>query len=567
MKPFYSVIIDLTKPESHRAKVEIKSLTEELPPILEFPIWTPGSYMVREYSRHVTCLDPAEKIAKNRWRLKNLKKISYEVYGFERTVRTSFIDDHYAALVGASLLPILHHAYQVEIRFPKNWNVFSSALPFKKVGPGRWKAFVENDDKWIDCPIVAAAPGYGGIGQFKTKGITHHIAWVGLNNARTMKDMEHAFLKIANTTIDMFGGAPFKEYWFLLHFGHKIYGGLEHRDSQLSQFDGAALSEPKEWDGFLRLIAHEYFHSWNVKSIRPLALGPFQYSTENYTQDIWFSEGLTDYFDDLIPLKAGFIDEAAYWKARLKDAQIMSDGLPGHTRRSLAESSFDAWIRYYRPDEDSANTDISYYSKGALLGWCWDAHLRKKSKGKWTLEKLMKAIWRKYGIDAYENLKSAQPGFKRNELLAFAEKTTKIPQAKVVESWVTDRKPLPWRDAASVFGIKVIEKISDPVLHHGGFALQWKGNQATVARVIENSSAENAGISTNDEIISLYGVRVTDAEKFALTWKKCLQQKGKIEVLISRLDRTQTVYLTPKAHKALGTEFIGTKVGRKSPKI
>lgn len=566
-KPNYSVLIDLSHPESHRALVEIQARSEELPPILEFPVWTPGSYMIREYARHITRLDPAEKISKNKWRISNLKKVSYEVYGLERTVRTSFIDENYVSLVGATLLPLLHTAFEVEIRFPKNWKIFSSALPFKKVGPGRWRANIENDDRWIDCPIVAAAPGFGGVGKFKAKGITHHIAWVGMHNARQMKDFEDSFHKIVTHTVDMFGGAPFKEYWFLLHFGHKLYGGLEHRDSQLSQFDGASLVEQKEWDGFLRLIAHEYFHAWNVKSIRPFALGPFNYSSENYTQDIWFAEGITDYFDDIIPLRCGFIQEEGYWKSRVKDAANVNDGLPGHKRRSLAESSMDAWIRHYRGDEDSPNTDISYYAKGALLGWCWDAHLRKKSKGKWTLERLLRAIWKEFGVDASENLKQARPGFTREELLAFAEGVSRVKQAKEVESWVSERKALPWREAAKFFGLKISEKVSDPVLHLSGLALQWKGSQCTVGKVMAGSSAEMAGISPNDEIIALNGIRISDPEKLQLTWKKCLHAKGKMEILLARLDRTKIAHLAPKPHKGLGTEYIAHSVGRKGHKI
>ena len=147
------------------------------------------------------------------------------------------------------------------------------------------------------------------------------------------------------------------------------------------------------------------------------ALGPFDYFSENYSQDIWFSEGLTDYFDDLIPLKAGLLAKADYAKARLKDVSLFPDGHPGHLRRSLAESSFDAWIRAYRPDEDSVNTDVSYYGKGAVLGWCWDAHIQRRSRKRWNLAKLMRAFYREFGIDAYEPLKTAKPGFTRAGLL------------------------------------------------------------------------------------------------------------------------------------------------------
>ncbi len=556
MKPSYRVVLDLTHPESHRIHVTLHRETEDLPSILQFPVWTPGSYLVRDYSRHITRLAPAQKIAKNRWQLEgNPASVEYEVYAFERSVRTCFLDENYAALTGAPLLPLLHAPFSVELKLPPKWKMLSSALSFRKKGPGRWVALVSNDDQWIDCPIIAAAPGFGGSGSFTTHGIRHHVAWVGMECVRSVREMEEAFKKIADSSIKMFGGAPFREYWFLLHFGHKLYGGLEHRDSQLSQFDGSTLKDPKDWDGFLRLVAHEYFHAWNVKSIRPLALGPFDYMGENYTQDIWFSEGLTDYFDDMIPLQAGLISPEQYQKSRLRDASLLPDGLPGHRRRSLAESSFDAWIRYYRPDEDSLNTDVSYYSKGALLGWCWDAHLQKKSRKKWTLARLMKSIWKEFGVDAHEPLRTAKPGFTRAQLLQFAEKETGITQKTLVESWVTERAPLPWREAAKFFKVTHEEKINDAVFHHTGALLQWKPG-ALVQKVASGSAAEEAGLAVNDELLALNGLRLTDNEKFQKIFAQALREGRELEFLVCRLDKVLTRKLRWKKHAGIGVEYV-----------
>ncbi|MGE3260829.1 MAG: M61 family metallopeptidase [Bacteriovoracia bacterium] len=555
-KPSYKVLIDLTAPKTHRARITIESAAENIPGLLQFPVWTPGSYLVREYSRHITRLDPADKIAKNRWQLRGTpSKVTYEVYAFERTVRTSFVDENYITLVGATLLPLLHAPFEVEIRLPKHWQMLSSALKFRKRGPGRWTALVNDDDQWIDCPIVAAAPGFGKTSSFRCKGITHHIAWVGLNCEREMKDFESAFRKIAETTIDFFGGAPFKEYWFLLHFGHKIYGGLEHRDSQLSQFDGGVLGDKKKWEDFLRLIAHEYLHAWNVKSLRPFALGPFNYEAENYTQDIWFAEGLTDYFDDMLVWKAGLIDDKAYWTERLQDSNELPDGNPGHLRRSIAESSFDAWIRYYRPDEDSVNTDVSYYSKGATLGWCWDAYLTKRSKGKWTLAKLMRAYWKEFGIDAYEPLKHAKPGYTRDDLYRFAEEKTKIPHRALLENWITGRRPLPWKEAAKTFGLKISPKTKDAFLHFTGMQLQFKPG-ATAQKVLSGSAAEAGGLAPNDEILAVEGIRVSDSEKFNLALAKRFTRGGSVKLLVCRLDKILEKIIRPRSHAETGIEYV-----------
>jgi predicted metalloprotease with PDZ domain len=399
---------------------------------------------------------------------------------------------------------------------------------------------------------VAAAPGFGGIGRFRLKGITHHIAWVGPDCNRTMKELVETFEKIAKVTLQMFGGAPFREYWFLLQFGHKLYGGLEHRDCQLTQFDGSALREQTEWNRFVKLVAHEYFHSWNVKSLRPLALGPFDYFKENYTQDIWFSEGITDYFDDILPLQAGLYSQEDSDKARLRDIMLFPDGFPGHYRRSLAEASFDAWIRgMYRPDEDSVNTDVSYYGKGAVLGWCWDAHLRKGSRGKWTLARLMREFWKEFGIDAYESLKTAQPGFTREQLLKFAEKKTGVAQRRVVENWVTQRKPLPWRQTAKFFGLKYSETVFAPALHFLGLVFA-KGQ---ITSVLSGGAAEEAGLSPHDEVIALNGVRVAEPEKFGLALKAAMREGKEIEVLVARLDRVLTRKIRWRKHDGMGVEL------------
>lgn len=556
-QPFFKVIIDLTAPKTHRAQITIHKASENLPGTLEFPVWTPGSYLVRDYSRNITRLEPARKVSKNRWSIAgNTAKVTYEAYCFERTVRTSFIDDNYAVLVGATLLPLLHGPYEVELRLPASWKLVSSALNFRRRRPGVFTASVRDDDHWIDSPVIAAAPGFGGVGKFTVKGIRHHVAWVGLDCARSMRDMEAAFQKIAATTIQFFGGAPFREYWFLLQFGHKLYGGLEHRDSQLTQFDGSTLGETKDWDAFLRLVAHEYFHSWNVKSIRPRALGPFDYSGENYTQDIWFAEGITDYFDDMLPLQAGLINEEAYWKARLKDATLIPDGIPAHHRRSIAETSFDAWIRYYRPDEDSVNTDVSYYSKGALLGWCWDAYLRRHSKGKWTLARLMRAIWKEFGIDAYEPLAAAQPGFTREDLFAFAEKITGVAQSRQLEAWITQRKPLPWREAARQFKLSPQERVSDQALHFLGLQVQWKAGSAVVAKVLSGSAAEAAGLAPQDEILAVNNVRVTDNDKFLQSLKRGMRAGKALEILSCRLDKVMARDLRWRKHAGVGVEYF-----------
>lgn len=548
------VTIDARLADGHRIGVKIENLTGHLPGFLNFPVWTPGSYLVREYARHITRFVGGKKVAKNTWRLMpEQKAVSFEVYAFERTVRTSYLDGNYATLVGATLLPFLPGSFTVRFLFPEHWNLAASALPLKKKRAGTWEAKVRDYDQWIDSPVVAAASGYGGHTRYRARGIAHDLVWVGTECARPLAAIAKDCATISETILKFFGGAPFRRYVTLLHFGHKLYGGLEHRDSQLSQFDGGALGDSKEYENFLGLFAHEYFHAWNVKSLRPEALGPFDYFQENYTEDLWFAEGLTNYFDELVLLMAKLVEPATYWKRRAKALSQGLDGFPAHKRRSLAESSFDAWIRYYRPDEDSANTDVSYYLKGEQLGLCWDALLQKKSRGRWNLAKLMRAFWQEFGISAEENLATARAGYTREELLIFAEKVTKIPQRRIVENWVSARATLPWKEALKTLGAEAKEKVSDPCSHLLGMAVQAKGT--TVSRVYSDSAAERAGIATGDEILALGSDRCVDQDSLNAVLKKQIKAGGRLKVTLSRLNKLMVLDIAPRSHAAIGIEI------------
>lgn len=560
-KNTFQVIIDARRAETHRLHISIRALDGAMPSQVVFPVWTPGSYLVREYSRHITGFKGGTKSSKNTWRIDaKAKELSYEVYAFERTVRTSFLDANYATLVGATLLPLLSGSFSVTLLFPTHWNLAASALPLKRSAAGTWKTEVRDIDQWIDSPIIAAAPGYGGSARYRSGGITHELAWVGMECAKPLGEIAKDFTKICDTVLRFFGGAPFKHYTTLLHFGHKLYGGLEHRDSQLSQFDGGAIGDRKEYENLLRLFAHEYFHAWNVKSLRPEALGPFDYSRENYTEDLWFAEGLTDYFDEMIPYLAKLTSKEAYWKSRCKGISQSNDALPAHKRRSLAESSFDAWIRYYRVDEDSVNTDVSYYTKGAQLGLCWDAYLQKKSRGRWTLAKLMRAFWKEFGISATEDLRAAKPGYSRQELLHFAERITKIPQAALVESWVKLHAPLPWQEALQIFKVEWKEKISDFSTHYFGAQLLAKNGALQIAKVYSESAAEQAGLSVGDDILAIGSDRVTELDAFPAILKKYSHQR-KLNLTIARLNKIKKIEIAPRKHGYLGQEieFMGVK--------
>lgn len=556
MKDLFLVEIDATQAHTHRLKVSIRAKNGKLPLLLQFPVWTPGSYLVREYSRHITRFQGGEKLNKHCWRVNNTSSaINYEVYAFEKTVRTSYLDAHYATLVGATLLPQLPGQIEVTLKFPRHWTLCATGLLKQKAGPGTWKLKARDFDHWVDSPIIASDKFHGATINYAVNGIKHELAWVGSECGRPLNQVAKDFAKINATIIKIFGSAPFKKYTTLLHLGHKLYGGLEHRDSQLSQFDGASIAENKDYQDLLRLYAHEYFHSWNVKSVRPEALGPFDYSRENYTQELWFAEGLTDYFDEMIPFLAGITDKTFFWKARLKGIAQTADGLPGHSRRSLVEASFDAWIRAYRPDEDSPNTDVSYYSKGSMLGLCWDAFLQKKSRGRWNLAKLMKEIYKEFGITADEPLALAKPGYTRAEIFKFAEAKTKIKQADLIESWVKKRAPLPWREALAHFKVKYGVKVTDNAKHFLGIQIANATGAVAIKTVYSESNAQEATLAAGDDVLAINGDRCTDTESFNNVFKRNRAKQKSLKFTISRNGRLREISVRPTPHAGLGQEL------------
>ncbi len=544
------VQFNIQSPETHRIQV---TLTGALPQSIIFPVWTPGSYLVREYSRHITNVTGAKKINKNTWQRNSSKKITYEVYCHEATVRTSFLNHQYGVLVGATLLPLLNKNFSVEMLFPKHWNFLATSLAHKKIKNGHWILQANNDDEWIDSPILAASsPRFGNSFSFQSKNKDHRVSWVGVEPHWKQAEIREDLKKITEHTQKMFGGSPFRQYDFLLHFLPKHYGGLEHRTSQLSQFDPYQLSDKTGYSKLLTLLTHEYFHAWNIKSLRPIALGPFDYSQENYTEELWFAEGLTCYFEKEIPWKVKIKTNKSYWSDRLKESSFMADGLPSQQRRSVAESSFDAWIRFYRPDEDSPNTDVHYYIKGAQIAWCWDAYLQKKTAGKWRLSKLMGAFWREFGISASIPLQEASPGYTRQEILQFAEKVTGLPHRKI-NQWVTERKPAPWREAAAFFKVKFQKKIKSPHKHYLGMECSEKPNQVTIKVVFSHGTAESSGMSPGDELLVIDDRRVDSVD----TLNRIIERNTKttLTVTLARWGQIYTTKINIKAHKELGIEY------------
>ena len=378
--------------------------------------WTPGSYLIREFARNVESLStvkngtliPVEKINKNTWRVhlsKGQKQviISYDVYAFELSVRTSFLDDTHGYINSASVLLYVHElaqqAQSVQINPHKSFQRISTAL--KQTASQTYEA--KNLDELIDSPIEI---GNHQVFQFKVGNIPHQIAFYGQAKVDTTKFIADV-KKMCEEAARVIGQHPCDHYLFIIHNLQKGSGGLEHLYSTTCQVARSAYETENGYHGIIGLLSHEYFHLWNVKRIRPMALGPFDYENENYTHNLWLSEGMTSYYGALILQRSGQTTTEAYLKS-VADEISSVENTPGNKVESAASASWDAWIKYYRPNENSRNSTVSYYSKGSVLGTVLNLWIIKQSNGKANLDDAFKYLYQNYYVKQQRGFTDAE---------------------------------------------------------------------------------------------------------------------------------------------------------------
>ncbi|USA53547.1 PDZ domain-containing protein [Acinetobacter sp. C32I] len=484
---------------------------------LWLPTWIPGSYLIREFSKHIESVKASDeagrllsikKTEKNRWRLFNtdheLITVEYDVYAYDLSVRGAYVDQTRLyvnpACVCLGLKDQEQAPCEVEIFLPDELKHFQIAtgLPNKSLVKGRFTLKSDNYDQLIDSPFELAEQSRF---SFEANGIPHEFVISG-KHTTNLSRLEADIQKICQTEINMFGSAPFQNYTFMTMATGNSYGGLEHCNStslitprdDLPKADEA--EEPsKDYQRFLGLCSHEYFHSWLVKFIRPENFANYDLHQEAYTSLLWIFEGFTSYYDDLILLRSGVISQKSYLdllKAQI-DRYLQN---PGRFVQSVAESSFDAWIKFYRQDENSNNAGTSYYNKGSLVALCLDLGLRLRGS---NLDALMRRL--------YEN---TQNGIQVNERTIF-----ELCHELTGDNWIeqinhlintTDELPLDQlfpefglsynlkNDKALPFGLKVVDKAEGVV----------------VQQVRRESAAALAGLSANDVIIAIDGIKASE---------------------------------------------------------
>ena len=556
--------LKMPNPQSHYFEVEmILEGFKEKQLELKMPVWAPGSYLVREFSKNVNqvlAFDENKtaiktiKTAKNTWQLQNASKgkkiiIKYEVYAFELSVRTSFLDLTHGFVSGSGVFMYVNSHQQLpgqlEIIPYYEFKVISTALPLStiSISSDGSKVFdFLNYDHLVDCPIEI---GNQVEFQFMASGVKHTVAMYGDGNFDVDK-LEVDMPKVIEAETQVFGENPNKDYLFIVHNVVDGQGGLEHMNSTTLSVNRWSYSGA-DYLGFLNLVAHEYFHLWNVKRFRPIELGPFDYDKENYTSLLWVMEGFTSYYDELIMRRAGLMSQEEFI-SKIQNSINYVEGSVGSRVQSVAHASFDAWIKAYRPNENSSNTTMTYYSRGQIIAAVFDLMIIDKYKGKKCLDDFMRYVYVKYAKELKRGITDQE--FKQ-ELEKFLEMDLAIFYAKYIDG----TEIIPYAEYFSKVGIDVIYSGSKKPSF--GASVRQEGGNVIVKNVRSGSSAEMAGISVNDEIIACNGFRVNQGSLESTM--NALKENEQVELLLSRDDILFSVNVKIAAFEKSYFTFTTTK--------
>lgn len=523
-----SYTLGFPRPYTHLYEVALTIANVSTPQIdLQLPTWTPGSYLQREYARHVQDFSVSDganqalgwkKADKATWRIEagaapdrpKTIEARYRVYANELFTQTSHLDATHAYFNGASLLMYVQAAKDQPHRIKflttvetspgktESWRV-SSPLGLEPDAQGYYTA--ADYDRLIDSPTE--------IGTHKTLEFTvrnklHRAAIWGeynFDDNRLKEDLS----KIIETGARLFGGLPYEHYLFIIHVQPGIGGGTEHLNANVSMTTPAAFQSIRGYKGFLGLESHEYFHHWNVKRIRPYALGPFDYQHENYTRNLWFCEGVTSYYGDLILRRAGLLSAPEYYEG-IGSLLAGYEQSPGRFKQSAEEASFDSWIKHYRPDENSPNTAMSYYTKGEILGMLLDLEIRSRSGGAKSLDDVMRLLLENHGLP--------KPGFTDAELKATMEKVAGGDLSDFWRRYISGHDEIDFQSWLGKAGLQLTKGYMFNAVSGAekpgtiGIRTRADGDRVIVSATLAGLPAYDGAVNTGDEIAAINGKKV-----------------------------------------------------------
>jgi predicted metalloprotease with PDZ domain len=521
--PQIAFTVRMPHPETNLLEVEMRLSAERLPDHedLIMPVWTPGSYLVREFAKNVqdfAAKDQSgaaltwDKTTKDTWRVTTHGAhelvVTYRVYCKELSVRTSEVTDRHAFWNNATALMypdgMLKSPSTVTVVPFEDWQIYTG-LPAVDGQANTYRA--PNFDILYDSPFIVAKCD---VLTFTVLGVPHRIVIDGPGNYDP-EILRAGYQKIVETEAAMMHGLPYKDYTFFLVLRPRAGGGLEHLNSNVTMTDRFAFGTPL---GYIRLFdteAHEFFHAWNVKRIRPDALGPFDYTKENYTKLLWVAEGITEYYAGQFMLRSGLVTDEDYLKRMAKAIQELQN-TPGRLQTSAEEASFDAWIKYYRPDAYSENRDISYYDKGAIVGAMLDLEIRRATKGAKSLDDVMRYLFTEF---AQKDRNYTPADFQQAAELAAGESLTGF-----FARYVHGRDEIAYNDFFAAAGLQldttgaVGAKDAPVAKPYLGADVGLEGDRLMVRRVPAGTPAFDQGLNTGDQIVAVNGARVDQTSFF-----------------------------------------------------
>ena len=500
--------------QAHYADIEMNIEHLSQPTlVLKMPVWTPGSYLVREFAKSVEGFTvsangkeiPFIKTRKNWWSINtkglNNVTIKYKVYCFEISVRTAFVDISHAFLStsGIFMYPegMLNQPSTIHIVPFGGWDKVSTSLDMVNNDPFTIQA--PNYDILFDSPIEV---GNQDVFGFDAAGVHYQIAMYG-GGSYDKEKLKTDIAKIVEQETAVYGENPNKHYVFIVHNYLRGGGGLEHLSSTVLGASRDAYGTPRGYQNFLSLVAHEHFHLWNVKRLRPIALGPFDYDNENYTTDLWIAEGFTAYYEDIILRHANLIDADNYLGVMANDINQV-ENTPGKKIQSIADASYDAWIKAYRPTENSNNSTISYYSKGSVAALLLDLEIINDSHTQYSLDDVMKYMYHEY----YKTLKR---GYTDAEFKKGLEKFAGKNLDDFYKKYVYGVADVDYNKYLGYAGYQLTDEAAGTNEPSLGIMTANTGGKMLVTNVLRDGTAWVDGINVNDEIVSVDGTPVTDA--------------------------------------------------------
>jgi len=514
-------------------------------------VWTPGSYLVREFERHVesvTAHDPngaslgVDKPAKNRWRIATggARSITlhYRVYGREMSVRTNWIEAGFAFLNGAptflTLADGVPRPHEVSLIPAPHWSQSVTAL--NSSGSSRHEFCADDYDTLVDSPILLGTPS---VHEFLVDDIPHRLVNDGdpsfFDGARAANDLE----AIVRAHRQFWGSLPYDKYLFI-NLITEGGGGLEHRNCSVLMASRWAMRSRKAYLGWLELASHELFHVWNVKRLRPIELGPFDYEREVITPSLWVVEGITDYYGDVLVHRAGLSTPDEFLES-LSDKIESVQTTPGRAVQSSTLASVDAWIKHYRPDENSPNTAMSYYTKGAVIAFLLDATIRRATGGARSLDDVMRRAYQRY---------SGARGYTQDQFRALAEEIAGTSLGAFWRSAVDGTEELDYTEALDVFGLRFKSPVrTEPARAWLGCATLNDAGRLVATQVKRHTPAFAGGLNVDDEILAIDDIRVR-ADRFDQRLEH-YAPGDRVSLLIARRERLMQLEVT------LGIEMTG----------